>query len=106
MSRSLKEKIRRHEKFEKKTCLPFNHDHLTVKQIADRAGLSRVTVHIWLKEGLIPSPQKYRKLRKNLFRREYAETLRDCVIIRNSTIGYRTRQEFKKLAWKRLIKVL
>lgn len=111
----LKKKIKTLESKEVVTVGPYDHDDLSCAQIAARAGVAHYTVRKWLCRKIIPTPKD--KIKSGLelmrrwpnrhhFKREYAEALRDCVIIRKSSKSYKTTKAFKGLCFSMLKKFL
>lgn len=111
-----RKKIYAKEKLEKKTVEPYDRDFLTVAEVAARAGTTKRSLQRWLDEGTVPSPKTSKRGPKvfrftpnkyhHCFSRQFAEALRDCVIIRNSSTSYRRKEVFGKLCRKMLIRCL
>jgi hypothetical protein len=110
-------RVRINEDKIKITSEAFNKDELTITEVAARAGLSARTVDRWLALGLIPSPIwskpgrkkkgfKHRYPNHHRFPREYAEALRDCMVIKNSVYGHGKNSAIKKLCYSRLLQFI
>lgn len=109
-----RKRVRKNEKKIKVTGDAFTRDDLTIGDLAKRSGLSSRTVDRWLSIGIIPSPIwskrgkkkrgfKHRYPNRHRFSRDYAEALRDCVVIKNSSCGYGKNSALKKLCYSRLL---
>jgi hypothetical protein len=112
-----RKRVKNNEKKIKVTSEAFTRDELTIGDLANRSGLSSRTVDRWLAIGVIPSPIwsrpgrkkkgfRHRYPNRHRFSRDYAEALRDCVVIKNSSCGYGKNSALKKLCYSRLLKFI
>jgi hypothetical protein len=112
---NLKKKISRNAEKEITTAGPYDHDDLSIEEVAARVGVAAITMRMWLCKRLIPTPKRKRGPKpmmkhcgpnRHHFKREYAEALRDCVIIRKSTTDYHSEEAFRDLCYSRLKKFI
>jgi hypothetical protein len=110
---NLKKKVNRNGEKELTVVGPYDHDDLSCAEIAARAGVSHITVRVWLCKKIIPTPRnkngpKPMRMRKwpnrHHFSRQYAEGLRDCVIMRKSSKNYSSMKAFRDLCFSMLRK--